>query len=127
KRRICTAFWPSSVIRLPPSMTVLVAVGRFMVAVTGMVTGAGPQLNVMTPPRPTAALSAANVQLAAVPVPITAVGRDTSAGCAPAGSPLLQWVGITRPLLPPVPLAPPVPAPPVPLAPPVPVPAAAGV
>src|SRR6185369_7111661 len=114
------------VIRFPPSMTVLVAVGRFMVAVTGIVTGAGPQLNVMTPPRPTAALSAANVQLAAVPVPITAVGRDTSAGCAPAGSGLVQWVGITRPLPPPVPV-PPVPAPPVPLAPPVPVPPAPGV
>jgi hypothetical protein len=120
KLRIRTAFCPSRVTRLPPSMVVLTLMGRFMVAVIGMVTGAVPQLNVMTPPRVTAVFSALNVQLAGVPVPTTVVGLETSAGCAPAGSGPLQWVGITRP--PPMPETPPVPAtPPVPLAPPLPV------
>ena len=116
KFKICTLPPPSSVTLLPPSMTVLVLMGRFMVLVTGIVTGAAPQLNVMMPPFFTAALSASKVQVPAVPVPITAVGFDTSAGCAPAGSEAVQWVGIVDPLAPPVPPAlPPTPvlAPPV--------------
>jgi hypothetical protein len=36
-----------------------------------IVTGFGPQLNVMTPPAATAATTAAGVQLAGVPEPIT--------------------------------------------------------
>src|SRR5690349_6005606 len=91
-----TAFCPSSVTRPPPSMTVLTLVGRFRVAVTGIVTAALPQLNVMMPPRVTAVCSAANVQLAAVPVPTTVVGLDTSTACAPAGSALLQCVEIYK-------------------------------
>src|SRR6185503_5995625 len=120
-RRICTAFRPSKVIRLPPSMTVSTFVGKFIVDVIGMVTGTEPQLKVITPPRLTAVFSAANVQLAAVPVPMTAVGLATLAGCAPAGSALVQWVGMV--VVPPPPddppaLLPPVSLPPVPLDPP---------
>ena len=96
KRRICTAFWPSRVIRPPPSMTVSTLFGRFIVAVTGIVTGALPQLNVTIPPRVTAAFSAENVQLAAVPFPTTVVGLETFAGWALAGSALVQRVGISR-------------------------------
>src|SRR5258708_6516828 len=66
---ICTAPPPSSVIFRPPSMTVFLFDGTLSVAVTRIVTGSTPQLNVMTPPAVTAACSAANVQLAAVPVP----------------------------------------------------------
>src|SRR6185369_11038639 len=89
-----TAFRPSSATLLPPSITVSTLVGRFMVALIGMLTGALPQLKVITPPRATAALRAVNVQLAAVPVPTTLVGLETLAGCAPAGKALLQCVGI---------------------------------
>jgi len=52
-------------------MTVSRSSGRFSVAVTGMVTTPGPHANVIVPPAVTAACSAANVQLAAVPVPTT--------------------------------------------------------
>jgi hypothetical protein len=68
-------------------MTVLVVVGTFRVAVTAMVTGAVPQLKVMTPPLVTAVESALNVQLPVVPLPTTVVGFDTSAGWPPAGIP----------------------------------------
>src|SRR5450432_3511004 len=71
-------------------MTVFLVVGRFMVAVIGMVTAPLPQLKVMTPPEVTAALSALNVQLAAVPVPTTVVGFETSAGFPFVGTPALQ-------------------------------------
>ena len=53
-------------------------------------TGSAPQLNVMTPPAVTAVCSALNVQLAAVPVPTTAVGLDVSAGWPLAGTPALH-------------------------------------
>jgi len=77
---IWTALPPSSVTVLPPSMTVLRSFGIASVAVTLIVAGSLPQLKVMTPPFATAALSASNVQLAAVPLPTTVVGLDTSAG-----------------------------------------------
>jgi hypothetical protein len=48
------------------------------VAVTGMVTGSGPQSNVMMPPFVTAVFSAAKVQDAGVPVPTTVVGDEVS-------------------------------------------------
>src|SRR5450631_2892844 len=108
-------------------MTVFLVVGRFMVAVIGMVTAPPPQLKVMTPPFPTAVLSAVNVQLAAVPVPITLVGLDTSAGCPLAGTPALHDpFGLPAwPAPPPVPVVPPVPGvPPVPVVPPLAWPAA---
>ena len=61
----------------------------FAVSSSVMVTGSGPQSNVMTPPCATAATNASPVQLAAVPVPTTVVGLDTSSGCASAGT--AQW------------------------------------
>src|SRR5450432_111421 len=71
-------------------MTVFLVVGGFLVAVIGMVTAPLPQMKVMTPPEVTAALSALNVQLAAVPVPTTVVGFETSAGFPFVGTPALQ-------------------------------------
>ena len=41
------------------------------VSVITMVTGSGPQLKVMIPPRATASTTACDVQLAGVPLPIT--------------------------------------------------------
>jgi hypothetical protein len=55
------------------------------VLVSVIVTGAGPQENVMIPPAATAATTAEDVQLAAVPVPTTLVGCDVSTGWAAAG------------------------------------------
>jgi hypothetical protein len=46
----------------------------FAVAVIVMVTGFGPQLNVITPPLATALTTAAEVQLAGVPLPMTWFG-----------------------------------------------------
>ncbi len=70
-------------------------------AVTGIATGAEPQLNVMMPPALTAALSAVNalalVQLADVPLPMTAVGVDTSTSCPPVGTPVEQVLLETGP------------------------------
>ena len=60
-------------------MTVSRLAGIFSVAVTGMVTGLAPQLNVMIPPVAIALLSCANVQLAGVPVPTTVVGAEVLA------------------------------------------------
>src|SRR5712691_2022766 len=63
---------PLSVTRPPPSKTTrwrtlgTVAVTRIV-----MVTGLGPQLNLMIPPAATARTTAADVQLAGVPCPIT--------------------------------------------------------
>jgi hypothetical protein len=96
---------------------VFFVVGRVIVAVIEMVTGALPQLKVMTPPLPTAVLSAAKVQLAAVPVPMTLVGLDTSAGCPLVGTPALHdpfglpaWPAPppVAPAAPPLPFTPPV-------------------
>jgi hypothetical protein len=53
------------------------------------VTGAAPQLNVITPPCATAATTAADVQLAAVPVPTTWFGVVLATGWAAAGT--AQW------------------------------------
>src|SRR5450755_437061 len=106
-------------------MTVFLLIGRFMVAVIGIVTAPLPQLKVMTPPSVTAVCSAPNVQLAAVPVPTTVVGLEMSAGWPLAGTPLLQEpfglpaVQAGAPPVPPVPLVPAAPVvPPVPVAPP---------
>ncbi len=56
------------------------------VAVMVIVTGAGPHEKVMIPPAATAATTAAEVQLAGVPVPITRVGRAVLTACAAAGT-----------------------------------------
>src|SRR5262245_22703672 len=77
---------PDRVTRPPPSMTVCGWVlTTFAVAVSTMVTGAGPQLNVITPPALTAATNAADVQPAGVPWPITWFGCATLAARAAAG------------------------------------------
>jgi len=65
---------------LPPSIVVSFETGTS--AVTVIVTGADPQSNVTTPPPATAAASDFSVQLAAVPVPTTAVGFETSTALA---------------------------------------------
>src|SRR6478752_2984150 len=129
---IWTAPPPSSVIFRLPSMTVFLLDGTFSVAVTGIVTGAAPQLKVMRPPAVTAACSAANVQLAAVPVPTIRSGWEMVTDCSFVGMPALQdpfglpAVHGGAPPLPPepepgAPLPPPEPEPPVPpLLPPVP-------
>ncbi|WP_237771231.1 hypothetical protein [Kribbella sp. ALI-6-A] len=51
-----------------------------------IVTGAGPQLKVITPPAATAATTAADVQPAGVPLPTTRSGRLVSTACAAAGT-----------------------------------------
>jgi hypothetical protein len=51
-----------------------------------MVTGWAPQLNLITPPFATALTTAADVQLAGVPVPTTRVGFDVSTARASAGT-----------------------------------------
>jgi hypothetical protein len=56
------------------------------VALITIVTGSGPHENVMIPPWATASITSCDVQLAAVPVPITMSGCDVSTGCASAGN-----------------------------------------
>ncbi|AGZ42202.1 hypothetical protein AFR_19650 [Actinoplanes friuliensis DSM 7358] len=51
-----------------------------------IVTGAGPQSKVITPPAATALTTAAEVQLAAVPVPMTLSGLLVSTALASAGT-----------------------------------------
>src|SRR5688572_26125388 len=79
---------PLSVTRPPPSSTMRgpLALRTFAVAAIVMVTGAGPQSNVITPPAATAATTAADVQLAAVPLPTTRSGREVSTARASAGT-----------------------------------------
>lgn len=78
--RMRTAPPPLSVILPPPSSTTS---GRLLntlaVCVMVIVTGSAPQLKVMTPPCATAFTTAADVQLAGVPLPITVVGDATLA------------------------------------------------
>jgi hypothetical protein len=63
---------PLSVTFPPPSMTTRALVMRtFAVFFIVMVTGLAPQENVITPPAATAATTARDVQLAAVPSPTT--------------------------------------------------------
>jgi hypothetical protein len=77
---------PLSVTLPPPSMTTVALLLRTLaVAVMAIVTGAGPHENVITPPAATAAITADDVQLAAVPVPTTVVGCEVSTGCPAAG------------------------------------------
>lgn len=69
--------------------TWLLALRTFAVAVILIVTGAAPQENVITPPAATAETTAADVQLAAVPLPTTCVGCDVFTGLPCAGT--LAW------------------------------------
>src|SRR5512139_2005562 len=64
----------------------LAALRTLAVAVMVMVTGRGPQSKVMIPPAATALTTACEVQLAAVPFPITRVGCEVSAARASAGT-----------------------------------------
>jgi hypothetical protein len=56
------------------------------VFVTVIVTGSGPQSNVMTPPVATASTNRSPVQLSCVPVPTTVVGLDTSSARPSGGT-----------------------------------------
>jgi hypothetical protein len=56
------------------------------VRVSVIVTGAGPQSNVITPPEATAATTAADVQPAGLPVPITRSGWEVSTPRASSGA-----------------------------------------
>src|SRR5689334_18127890 len=67
---------PLSVTLPPPSSTVSFV--NVICEVTVIVTGALPQLKTIVPPPVAACCSAAAVQLAAVPSPMTAVGDETS-------------------------------------------------
>jgi hypothetical protein len=58
----------------------------FAVAVITIVTGLVPQLNVMIPPAATAWTTAADVQLAAVPLPTTWFGLLVLTACPEAGT-----------------------------------------
>src|SRR5436190_9582690 len=83
--RRCPA--PDSVTRPPPSRTTRATLLRTLaVALNTIVTGAGPQLNVMIPPAATALTTAAEVQLAPVPAPTTWSGWLVSTGRASAGT-----------------------------------------
>src|SRR5690242_17064299 len=77
---------PLSVTLPPPSITMSGPVSLKILAGRSsvIVTGSGPQSNVITPPAATAAMTASPVQLAAVPSPTTVRGLATSAS-APAG------------------------------------------
>jgi hypothetical protein len=57
----------------------------FAVSVRVIVTGAGPQLNVITPPCATAWMKAAELQLSGLPLPITWSGLETSSRSASSG------------------------------------------
>src|ERR1022692_5047952 len=70
--RIRRTLPPVSVTLPPPSMTTCALVLRTLaVACITIVTGDGPQEKVITPPLATALTTAAEVQLAGVPVPMT--------------------------------------------------------
>src|SRR6266513_2069387 len=79
---------PLSVTLPPPSMTILgpVSLNTFAVRLRTIVTGAGPQSKVMTPPLATAATKASPVQLAGVPEPTTVRGLEMSSARASAGT-----------------------------------------
>src|SRR3954469_24331497 len=78
---------PLSVILPPPSMTTgPVSLNTFAVAATTIVAGAAPQSNVMAPPFATAATNASDVQLAAVPSPMTVFALVMLSACASAGT-----------------------------------------
>jgi hypothetical protein len=61
-----------------------------------MVTGLGPHENRMIPPARTAATTAAEVQLAAVPRPTTWLGRDVSTARPAAGTGTKRTPGVDR-------------------------------
>src|SRR5262245_46967997 len=81
---------PLSVTRPPPSSTTSgLSLKTLAVAFIVMVTGFGPQLKPILPPCATAETTAAEVQLAGVPLPITWLGFATDSACAATGT--AQW------------------------------------
>ncbi|WP_329264877.1 hypothetical protein OG223_52110 [Streptomyces sp. NBC_01478] len=91
---------PSRVMFPPPSM--LVSCVMVLKLVIGMV-AAPPQLNVTVPPAASAAVSAASVQLAGVPVPTVAVAARASTAASPSvarmNTPAMPARAIDRPLV----------------------------
>src|ERR1700760_3998641 len=79
----------------PSSTTSVLVLRTLAVAVMAMVTGLGPQENVITPPAATASTTAWDVQLAGVPAPITWSGWAMLTGWPAAGA-----AAIPVPLLP---------------------------
>src|SRR4051794_34592849 len=81
-------FAPFNVTSPPPSMTMSGPVLFTILAVASsvIVMGLGPQRNVMMPPSATVLTTAADVQLAGVPFPMTWVGFDVSATSASGGT-----------------------------------------
>src|SRR5450756_477315 len=78
---------PLRVTRPPPSSTTgPLAFATLAVAVMVMVPGAAPQSKVMIPPPATASTTAWEVQLSALPSPITRVGWEVSTAWASAGT-----------------------------------------
>src|SRR6266480_894148 len=78
---------PLSVILPPPSSTTrALALRTFAVCFKVIVSGAGPQLNVMIPPTPIAETSSSEVQLAGVPLPMIRFGWLVSTACPSAGT-----------------------------------------
>src|SRR3954469_23011582 len=79
---------PLSVTRPPPSSTTSGpwSLRTLAVAFMVMVTGAGPQSKVITPPAATAATTAAAVQPAGVPLPMTRSGLRASTARASTGT-----------------------------------------
>src|SRR5690349_1375134 len=79
---------PLRVTRPPPSSTTAGpwSLRTLAVAFMVIVTGAGPQSKVITPPAATAATTAADVQLAGVPRPTTRSGLRVSSARAAAGT-----------------------------------------
>src|ERR1700742_313535 len=70
----------------PSSTTSVLVLRTLAVAVMAMVTGLGPQENVITPPAATASTTAWDVQLAGVPSPITWSGWAMLTGWPAAGT-----------------------------------------
>src|SRR6202046_5701808 len=89
--RVCPP--PLSVTIPPPSMTIRSPCTMFAVCVIVIVTGSGPQLKVMTPPMATAWTTAAEVQLAAAPSPMTWSGWAVLTA-RPAGGTLAWPLGL---------------------------------
>src|SRR3954469_23879840 len=90
---------PLSVTNPPPSRTTSRRVLRTLaVALIRMVTGLGPHENLILPPARTAATTAEEVQLRAVPWPITRVDASArvEAGPAHAASALTQATAAAR-------------------------------
>src|SRR2546421_11308210 len=78
---------PLSVILPPPSSTTrALALRTFAVCFKVIVSGAGPQLNVMIPPTPIAETSSSEVQLAGVPLPMIRFGWLVSTAWPSAGT-----------------------------------------